>query len=436
MGRIEKTVFLSYRRTNVFSALAISQNLTLHGYDVFLDYTGMASGDFESVILENIRARAHFVVLLTPSALERCSEPGDWLRREIETAIEVKRNIIPLMFEGFDIGSPAIRSQLTGRLAALKSYHGLSVPAEYFDEAMERLRSKFLNIRFDMVLHPASASAAQVARVEQAAAKAEPAVTKNELTAEEWFERGLKAADPHEQVRCYTEAIRLKPDYAAALSNRGLAREATNDLPGALRDHDEAIRLKSDLVQAFNNRGNARLATGDLPGALRDYDEAIRLKPDFAEAFNGRGAARQAAGGLPGALRDYDEAIRLKPDYVPAFFNRGIARKATGDLPGALHDYDEAIRLKPDYAAAFNNRGAARQAAGDLPAALHDYDEALRLKPDFANPYYGRAFLSLEQGEHTMAVESFRAYLRLRGDVSDTWTERAKQLISELEKPL
>jgi hypothetical protein len=54
MERIEKTVFLSYRRTNSPWALAIFQNLTLHGYDVFFDYDGIASGDFERVILENL----------------------------------------------------------------------------------------------------------------------------------------------------------------------------------------------------------------------------------------------------------------------------------------------------------------------------------------------------------------------------------------------
>jgi hypothetical protein len=87
MARIEKTVFISYRRTNFAWAVAIFQNLTQHGYDVFLDYSGIAAGDFERVILENIRARAHFIVLLTPSALERCGAPGDWLRREIEEAL-------------------------------------------------------------------------------------------------------------------------------------------------------------------------------------------------------------------------------------------------------------------------------------------------------------------------------------------------------------
>jgi TIR domain-containing protein len=102
-----ETVFISYRRTNFPWALSVFQNLTQHGYDVFIDFTGIASGDFERVILESIKARAHFLVLLTPSALERCVEPADWLRREIETAFATRRNIVPLMLEGFDFGTPA-----------------------------------------------------------------------------------------------------------------------------------------------------------------------------------------------------------------------------------------------------------------------------------------------------------------------------------------
>src|ERR1022692_1590974 len=130
MEGIEKTVFLSYRRTNAPWALAIFQSLTHHGYDVFFDFSGIASGDFERVIIGNIKARAHFLVLLTPSALARCDAPGDWLRREIETALDTERNIVPLMLEGFDFGTPTIANQLTGTLAALKHYNGLSIPPE------------------------------------------------------------------------------------------------------------------------------------------------------------------------------------------------------------------------------------------------------------------------------------------------------------------
>jgi hypothetical protein len=46
-------------------------------------YDGLAGGDFETAILENIKARAHFLVLLTPTALERSGDPEDWMRLKI-----------------------------------------------------------------------------------------------------------------------------------------------------------------------------------------------------------------------------------------------------------------------------------------------------------------------------------------------------------------
>src|SRR5262245_4745821 len=190
MPRVEKTVFLSYRRTNVFCALAISQYLTHRGYDVFFDFQGIASGDFESVIMENVRGRAHFIVLLTPSALERCGESGDWLRREIETALDTKRNIVPLMFEGFDFGSPAIAPHLTGRLADLRRYNALEVPVRYFTQAMDDLRGRYLNVALDAVPHPVSTVAREAVEQQQAAAAAALPVQPRELSAEEWCERG------------------------------------------------------------------------------------------------------------------------------------------------------------------------------------------------------------------------------------------------------
>lgn len=55
MQRVEKSVFISYRRTNAPWALALYQHLTHHGYDVFFDYLRIASGDFEHVLLKASR---------------------------------------------------------------------------------------------------------------------------------------------------------------------------------------------------------------------------------------------------------------------------------------------------------------------------------------------------------------------------------------------
>ncbi|MGB9407690.1 MAG: tetratricopeptide repeat protein [Terracidiphilus sp.] len=413
MERIEKTVFISYRRTNIPWALAIFQNLTQHGFDVFLDYNGIASGDFEGVILGNITARAHFLVLLTPSALEHCGEPGDWLRREIETALDSRRNIVPLMLEGFDFGSPKIASQLTGKLAALKRYNGLSIPPEYFQEAMSRLRERFLNVPLTAVLHPASPSAQLAAMEQKAAADAAPPVQEKELTAQQWFERGVNAVDLDEKLRLYTQAILLKSDYFEAFNNRGAARELMGDFEGSVNDYNEAIRLKPDYAGAFGNRGNARAKKGDFEGAVKDYNKAIRLKPDYALTFYNRGLTRYNKGDLEGALKDYNKAIRLKPDYADAFNNRGNARDGKGDLEGALKDYTKAIRLMPDNAYAFHNRGNARGNKGDFDGAISDFTEAIRLEPDLAVAFYHRGLARDKMGDKAGAREDREEATRL-----------------------
>lgn len=188
MGRIEKTVFISYRRKDLPWALAVYQNLFMNGFDIFFDYNSIKSGDFEQIILQNIRGRAHFVVLLSPTSLERCNEPGDWLRREIETALLYKRNIVPLFFEGFSFTNPAITKFLTGQLANISRYNGFPVYAEYFDAAMTRLRSEFLNVALDAVLHPISSSVLQAVKVQKAEANKAEKVDKKELLTREHYE--------------------------------------------------------------------------------------------------------------------------------------------------------------------------------------------------------------------------------------------------------
>jgi formylglycine-generating enzyme required for sulfatase activity len=180
MARVEKTVFISYRRKDISWALAVYQYLSGKNYDVFFDFSSIPSGDFEQIIVSNIRARAHFVLILTPTALDRASEPGDWLRREIETALAEKRNIIPLFLEGFSFGSPSVARRLTGRLADIQRYNGLDIPSGYFLEAMERLSERYLNVPLDAVIHPVSTEVCKVVKQEQVAV--------NEALAQRWGE--------------------------------------------------------------------------------------------------------------------------------------------------------------------------------------------------------------------------------------------------------
>lgn len=376
MGRVEKTVFISYRRTNMPWALAIYQNLTTHGFDVFFDYESIASGDFEQIILGNIRARAHFVVVLTPSALERCNEPGDWLRREIETALDEKRNIVPVFLEGFDFGSASISKHLTGKLANLKKYNGQNVPAGFFDEAMEKLRNKFLNVALDAVLHPISTTVQKVVQQQQVAANQATDVKEKELTAQEWYEKGYKSNDLDDQIRCFTEAIYLKPNYPEAYNNRGVSYEGKNNLDGAIQDYTRSIELNHPhLYLPYRNRAGIRLRKGDFDGAIKDATEAIRLNPDHAEAYYNRADALSNKNDFDGAIKDYTEVIRLKPDDAHVYSMRGATLFYKKDFNGAVRDFTEAIRIKPDYVNAYFGRGSAWFDKGDYYSAFADFQK-------------------------------------------------------------
>lgn len=426
---IEKSVFISYRRTNSFHALAVFQHLTALGCDVFYDLDTLRGGDWRQVILENIRARAHFLIILTPSAVERFDEPNDVMRWEIETALDSRRNIVPLMLEGFSFH--AARPYLTGKLAALPDFNALEIPARFFQYAMQELYEKRLQQDTDTILYPASAAAQALADEQQRVAQSRPPVSEENLSVEELFERGFIRAgegDLDGAIADYSEAIRLKPDFAEAYNNRGIAKYEKGDYAGAMIDHDMMIRLQPD-DGAYNNRGLVKAAAGDWAGALADYDMALRLNPESSEAYNNRGIAKGSSGDPEGAIADLSEAIRLRSDDANAYNNRGLARTDVGDYDGAAADLDEAIRLKPDFARAYHNRGLIKTEIGDYQGALVDFDMAVRLKPDAADVYVGRGAAKAGLGDAEGAAADYETALRIRPD-----HQLAKTSLKELRR--
>jgi hypothetical protein len=152
-------------------ALLVYKDLTQHGYDTFIDYESIDSGKFATVILNQIASRSHFISILAPGCLDRTTNPEDWLRREIEYAIDMQRNIVPLLFDGFSFERED--KYLTGKLVALKQYNGPTVPDGYFDEAMKKLRNRFLKQPARGAVRPAPPS--DNALVQKALQKADQA---------------------------------------------------------------------------------------------------------------------------------------------------------------------------------------------------------------------------------------------------------------------
>ena len=347
MPRIDKTVFISYRRRHVSWALAITTALTVKGYDVFMDFKNINSGDFEQVITESIRARAHFLVLLAPSALEKCDEPQDWLRKEILIALENKRNIIPILLESFDFDSPEAVKYLTGSLETLGQYNALPLPAYYFEEGINRLCTCYLNIPLDAVRHPVSRNVQKIVKDQKQAVTEQEKVKEEKLSATEWFEKAYKAKEPEEKIRLYSKAIELDPIYTYAYNNRGNSYVDLKQYERAIQDFNKAIELDPTYAHAYNNRGNSYANLKQFERAIQDYNKAIELDPQYAAAFNNRGNRFQYLDQYERAIQDYNKAIELDPQDAPTFYNRGLSFANLEKYERAIQDFNKAIEINP-----------------------------------------------------------------------------------------
>lgn len=91
-------VFISYRRkTGSQIARTLFFALKSYGINSFFDFTSIRNGKFNKAIYEAIDKVDCFILLLTPEALDACvNDENDWVRKEVEYAIDNNKIIIPV----------------------------------------------------------------------------------------------------------------------------------------------------------------------------------------------------------------------------------------------------------------------------------------------------------------------------------------------------
>ncbi|MBL9114529.1 MAG: toll/interleukin-1 receptor domain-containing protein [Verrucomicrobiaceae bacterium] len=140
----EKTVFISYRRDATGKAFArnVHRELTQRGYDVFLDVESLEPGKWATQILTQVPLRSHFLVLLTPGALERCADENDWVRRECLEALASQRNFVPVREESVNISE--MRKSCPECLKPLFEFQMANLEHTSFAADIQQLVSHFI----------------------------------------------------------------------------------------------------------------------------------------------------------------------------------------------------------------------------------------------------------------------------------------------------
>ncbi|XP_060084272.1 NAD(+) hydrolase sarm1-like [Ylistrum balloti] len=137
-------VFISYRRSNGSQlASLLKVHLQLRGFTVFIDIERLRAGKFDENLLMNIKLARHFLLVLTPDALDRCkgdTEQQDWIHKEIVTALESDCNIIPVL-DNFEWPVP---EELPADMQQVVYFNGVRWVHDYQDACVDKVE-KFLS---------------------------------------------------------------------------------------------------------------------------------------------------------------------------------------------------------------------------------------------------------------------------------------------------
>jgi len=95
------------------------------------------------------------------------------------------------------------------------------------------------------------------------------------------------------------------------LYNQGVAANKRGDLNEAIRCYSKAIKLRPDSSALFFVRGRAYRLNKQYDNAISDLTRAIALKPSYAEAYNHRGVAYVGKGLNQQAMADFKKACEF-----------------------------------------------------------------------------------------------------------------------------
>jgi TolB-like protein len=275
------------------------------------------------------------------------------------------------------------------------------------------------------------------------------------------------------QIKEFTEAVRLDPNYALAFAARSAAyagyagywasgvagvREATGK---ALADAHKAILLAPDLAEGHLALADVLASSLELMRANDEYERAVALAPgnakvlriygSFAVAMgrtdHGVAAVRRAVvldplnpvshnllGDTLAVARRYDEAITafqdslaLDPSNLFAYVDRGLTQYLLGDFQGARSSCEakagEFALYRVCLAISYDKLGRHADAEAMLAKAKASFGEA---------DAYEYARIYAQWGNPAKALEWFETAVRLRhGDLP--WL-RVDPLLDPLRK--
>lgn len=240
------------------------------------------------------------------------------------------------------------------------------------------------------------------------------------LTAGDWSDRGhayRQLGRLDEALACYERALRLEPNSAVALINKGVALAARAGKVGEAKEaYRRAIQIDPELAFAYANLGFAEWNTGNREEAISLLRRAIDLQPP------GIGFWLPLWGMLRELRRDAECATILERMIAAQHEEEEWTLIQIGcelddkfrESDAALRVFDHVIRRNQRSTSAWYNTGVTLNRMGRDAEALECFSRALELDDDHLFARLLRGVILAKQGLRARAVADWEV-VRKRG---------------------
>lgn len=217
----------------------------------------------------------------------------------------------------------------------------------------------------------------------------------------------------------YDAALKLDPDYAAALAGKCWAfvdlYPETDDakyIDAAEQACGRALQLNPNLDIVHTALGELYLATGRHERAAESFGAAHAIDPNSVAALTGLGNVARLQRRPEEAEKWLRQAIGKHPGDWSAYNSLGFFLYRSGRYGEAAAEYEYVVALDPDNTMGWTNLAAAYMLDGEFESALRAYERLLELGPSqstYSNMglmyyYLGRPDEAIEAMEHSVEL--------------------------------